>query len=144
MTVKEYLNRVRDLDAEIQRDELERETWLSIATSLSAPADGGTHGGSRNIRAPFERCLENADELERRIKAGRETLSEMRVALAGEIQTLEDRDEVIVLLMRYVALMRWEDITGRMGLSESPVMKKHSRALAHFEEAFPDRFEKDS
>ena len=134
MNAKEYLSQIRDMDEVIRKDILEKDTWLSLATSLSVDPAGEKNNPNRNTHAPYEKCIENADELERRITANIDALADLKIKIAEEIQQLEEHDDVIILMMRYIAMMKWEEIEDKFIQSEATVMRKHNAALQHFEE----------
>ena len=136
MNAKEYLSQIRNLSEAIRKDILEKDTWMSLAMSLSADPMAEKNNPNHGTHAPYERCIENVQELEERIAKRQAALSELKLKVASEIQQLEEQEDIILLTMRYIALMKWGEIGEKFDRSESSVMKKHGKALRHFEEKF--------
>ena len=138
ISAKEYLIQPKDLDEVIRKQTLEMETWRDLATSLSIDYSKENTNPNHSTHAPYEKCIENACELEQAISANTKKLAEMKLTIAEEIQALDgddadEKDDMLILMMRYIGFMKWEDIEDKFVLSESMIMKKHQKALSRFE-----------
>lgn len=68
MTAKEYLNQARHLDALINCRLREIDYWRDLSSSVSGTRfDGMPHSPNRPTEAPFVRCLEKIDEIQRSV-----------------------------------------------------------------------------
>lgn len=129
MTAKEYLNRAYRLDRKINRLIREKNQWKDMAYSISKDTTKPHYDPNRSTDAVFERCLAKADELERLITEGIDRLIDIKVEITETIMTLKDPTSQMLLMLRYIRFLSWEDISRQMGYSESWIFKKHGAAL---------------
>lgn len=52
--------------------------------------------------------------------------------IGDKIERMQNEDEKDVLLYRYIRLMKWEDICGKMNFCWQHVHRIHNRALTNF------------
>ena len=129
MTAKEYLNRAYRLNDKIKSNirqlEALEEKATSVKSSLSPKVQGGTLNGA-------EQMIFNILDLKERINTETiehmKTLEEIRQTIAG----MKDPDESLLLTLRFVECMKWEEVAEIMGFSMSQVFRIYKRALNNF------------
>lgn len=131
MTAKEYLQQIRKLDYQIRNKKLEKEAIWNSMKGCSAisyePKEGGS--GTLNTKSPQEKYYPLLERYEKEIEVDIQRLIELKKEVIGVIDQLDDADEVNLLYMRYVQLMKWEDIAKKMNYSYKWVHKIHANAL---------------
>ena len=133
MTAKEYLNQARHLDALINCRLREIDYWKDLSGSVSGmKLDGMPHSPNRPTEAPFVRCLEKIDEIQRDVAQKVELLVAIRDKINTAIDKLADRDEQMVLRYRYLDNLSWTEISMMMNVSERTVYRIHGAALQNF------------
>lgn len=132
MDAKEYLDQVRVLDSRINKHLKEKEQWREMAFSISADTTQPHYNPNRPTNAPYEKCVEMADALEKRITAEIDRLVDLKVEITSQIMRIGDSDCETILLLRYVKLLAWSDIVNEMNYSERWVYGKHAEALDRF------------
>ena len=133
MTAKEYLNQARHLDALINCRLREIDYWKDLSGSVSGMRfDGMPHSPNRPTEAPFVRCLEKIDEIQRDVAQKVELLVAIRDKINTAIDKLADRDEQMVLRYRYLDNLSWTEISMMMNVSERTVYRIHGTALQNF------------
>ena len=133
MKAKDYLGRVRRLKNLIRRKEKERDNWREMALQFSKDAAQPQYDPNRATSAPYEKCIIMAEDLEGEIEEHKSELGKMRDQLLACIIEVDDVDCRMILQMRYVNCMTWEEIICRMNYSASWVYKKHGDALSEIE-----------
>lgn len=133
MTAKEYLKQARHLDAMIHCRLRELDYWKELSGNLSsAKFDAMPKNPNRATEAPFVKCLEKIDEIQRDIEKKVALLIRLRDELSARIHLLTDHDEQLVLRYRYIDNCTWEEIAGIINVSVRTVHRIHGSALQHF------------
>ena len=132
MTAKEYLSKVKRLDEAINCRLRELEYWRDLSCRLSGGSFDENYDPNPPTEAPFTRCLEKIDEIERDVNAKVDTLVDLRRAVNRAIDAMDNRDEQILLRCRYLDGLSWEDICRIMNISLRTVHRLHSAALEKF------------
>ena len=136
MTVKEYLNQIRKLDAQIQVYEAGIQKARDELTTLrSFWPDGQPHGRGGTSDPVGEQATRLADiltDLEKKQLETRAVLWRKRMEIVEQIGLLSDGLLVAVLFSRYVDCKTWEQIAVDMGYSYRHVVRLHGEALAKF------------
>ena len=110
MTAKEYLNQARHLDALINCRLREIDYWRNLSSSVSCMKfDGMPHSPNRPTEAPFVRCLEKIDEIQRDVEKKVAYLVRLKEEINAAIDMLASRDEQLLLRYRYLDDFTWED-----------------------------------
>ena len=93
MTAKEYLNQARHLDALINCRLREIDYWRDLSSSVSGMKfDGMPHSPNRPTEAPFVRCLEKIDEIQRDVEDKVAYLVRLKEEINTAIDMLASRD----------------------------------------------------
>ena len=133
MTAKEYLNQARHLDALINCRLREIDYWKELSSSVSGMRfDGMPHSPTRPTEAPFVRCLEKIDEIQRSVEEKIAYLVRLKEEINTAIDKLESRDEQLVLRYRYLDDCTWEEISRMLNVSLRTVHRIHGSALQNF------------
>jgi RNA polymerase sigma factor (sigma-70 family) len=133
MTAKEYLNQARHLDALINCRLREIDYWRDLSSSISGTRfDGMPHSPNRPTEAPFVRCLEKIDEIQRSVEEKVAYLVRLKEEINTAIDMLENRDEQLVLRYRYLDDCTWEEISRMLNVSLRTVHRIHGSALQNF------------
>ena len=129
MTAKEYLNRAYRLNYKIKSNirqlEALEEKATSVKSSLSPKVQGGTLNGA-------EQMIFNILDLKERINT--ETIEHMKTLeeIRQTISNMKDPDESLLLTLRFVECMKWEEVAEIMSFSMSQVFRIYKRALNNF------------
>lgn len=133
MTAKEYLNQARHLDALINCRLREIDYWKELSSSVSGMRfDGMPHSPNRPTEAPFVRCLDKIDEIQRNVEKKIAYLVRLKEEINTAIDKLESRDEQLVLRYRYLDDCTWEEISRMLNVSLRTVHRIHGSALQNF------------
>lgn len=133
MTAKEYLNQARHLDALINCRLREIDYWKDLSSGVSGMRfDGMPHSPNRPTEAPFVRCLEKTDEIQRSVEEKITYLVRLKEEINTAIDKLENRDEQLVLRYRYLDDCTWEEISRMLNVSLRTVHRIHGSALQNF------------
>ena len=131
MTAKEYLNQARHLDALINCRLREIDYWRDLSSSVSG-SNFEPHSPNRPTEAPFVRCLEKIDEIQRSVEEKITYLVRLKEEINTAIDKLENRDEQLVLRYRYLDDCTWEEISRMLNVSLRTVHRIHGSALQNF------------
>ena len=132
MTAKEYLSQVKRLDDIISCRLRELEYWRHLSRSVSGGGFGEHHNPNRPTEAPFARCLDKIDGIERDVGARIGELVDLRKAGNRAIDGMEDSEERLLLRCRYLDSLSWEDISRIMSVSLRTAHRIHGAALQNF------------
>ena len=124
---KAYLSRYRLAGREVRRLEEELGRWESRAASVT-PGYGGEPGGSPRgdaLQQAVERILELREDL------GRQLMAEvsLRREMGAAIGSLEDPKLRLLLRLRYLDGLTWDELAEKMDLDPRWVRRLHVRAL---------------
>lgn len=123
----DWLNRYRQLDKEIDCKCEELSKWRSraerVTTSLSL-APGASNEGDR-VSSAVEKII----ALEGEINASIDELLQVRKAVEHAIQGVPDSTLRILLALRYIDGMTWEQVAVTMHYTYQWVCVLHGRAL---------------
>ncbi|MBQ6165157.1 MAG: hypothetical protein IK118_06805 [Clostridia bacterium] len=134
METKEYLEQVKQLDAEIRFREDEIIVLRGRAEGITSAQNDRTKVKSSRAEDRLDAVL---DLLDRQIAAQREAvcrLNEKIVEISDEITKLDNLDEVMCLTYRFIRLLPWKDVSETMGISERHLQRICARGVAHLDE----------
>lgn len=127
MTAKEFLQKGRQLNFELEELKEARERAFGAACSASVQGDGErvqTSSGNAT-EGKFITYSNYSVEIDRRIKE----LSEYRSEMLWAINTIESSVYRSILIARYINCKRWEDIAKDMNFSARRIYQLHKAAL---------------
>ena len=132
MTPKEYLNQARHLDALINCRLREIDYWRDLSTSVAGSSFEEHHNPNRPADAPFVRCLEKIDAIQRDVEEKVTRLVSLREDINTRIDMLASHEEQMVLRYRYLDNCTWEEIAAMVNVSLRTVHRIHGSALQNF------------
>ena len=132
MTAKEYLNQARHLDALINCRLREIDYWRDLSSSVSGSNFEPHYNPNKPTEAPFVRCLEKIDAIQRDVAGKIAYLVRLKGEINTAIDALEMRDEQLVLRYRYLDDCTWEEISRMLNVSLRTVHRIHGSALQNF------------
>lgn len=132
MTAKEYLNQARHLDALINCRLREIDYWKDLSSGVSGSSFEPHYNPNRPTEAPFVRCLEKIDEIQRSVEEKVAYLIKLRDEINSRIDMLDNREEQLLLRYRYLDGCTWEEIGRMLNVSLRTVHRIHGTALQHF------------
>lgn len=138
MTVKEYLKQIERYKLLIAHNQdrlMELRSMLTAIQGVSYDYDrvqSSNHGGMAGVARMVD--------LELRIKRRMSEYVEISSQIIEQINQLGDTQASELLYLRYVRLMRWEEIACVMHKGIRGVYKSHKRALRLFEEKYRKEF----
>ena len=127
---KEYLRKY--LEAKRMQEVLEREIdelRLDRMIPGSPAQDGMPHGSGGGDLSGYAARL---DELDRSLHAQLERKLRIRKEITDKIDAMSDETENLLLRLRYIHGLKWEEVAVKMDYSWRAVHKIHSKALEHF------------
>lgn len=134
MTAKEYLKQIEYDRALIRRGQERLVELSALTTSLKGVTydhDRVQTSGTWGMDS-----IERIIDLELKLRAMVFRYIELSERIIGQINDLGDVRASEILYLRYVDLMRWEEIAVKMHMGIRGVYKAHGRALALFTEKY--------
>ena len=132
MTAKEYLNQARHLDALINCRLREIDYWKDLSSGISGSSFEPHYNPNKPAEAPFVKCLEKIDEIQRSVEEKVAYLVRLKEEINTAIDVLESRYEQLVLRYRYLDDCTWEEISRMLNVSLRTVHRIHGSALQNF------------
>ena len=128
MTAKQYLNRARRIDKEI--DALLRlvQTTRDSVESVTQNYDKDTTTGTKNPHK-FDGLVELESMVEQKI----EELIALKADILDTISKLKDNRQRILLTKYYLQMLTWEQVAVDMDYSFQHTMRMHGYALQEIE-----------
>lgn len=126
---KEYLNRIRYINIEIDSLSEELETLkASFLGSQKLKHDKI----QTSAKQSYDDNLVHYAELNDRINEKIDDLIKLKIKVDKEIDKLTDRKEAIVLRNRYIMNKSWKEIAHSLNYTERHIYKIHGKALLSF------------
>ena len=132
MNAKEYLNQAHHLDMLINCRLREIDYWRDLSSGISGSSFEPHYNPNRQTEAPFARCIEKIDEIQKNVEDKVTQLMQVREEISTAIEKLENREEQLVLRYRYLDNFSWEEIARMMNMSRRTVFRVHGAALENF------------
>lgn len=126
MTAKEYLSKAYRLNEKIESNLRLIERLRNIATNITVNLDEKVNGGKTGGRAS---TIEKIVDLQKKVNEEIDSLVDMFCEIRQTIESLCDEDEKLLLTLRYVEFMEWEEIMDEMHFSKTQVHRIHRNAL---------------
>lgn len=126
MTAKEYLSQYKTLNSEINAKLEQKQQLFELATSV---APSTTHGASGNVSDKVGRTVAKLLDLEREINADIDRLVDLRRDIEEVIAGIPDERLRMLLELRYVNGLTFEEISRRMDYSFSQIRRLHKKSL---------------
>ena len=136
MTVKEYLKQIEVDRALIRRGHERLLELKSLMTSLK----GVTYDGDK-VQTSASNGMDSIEKLldfELKLREMVYRYVQLSEKIIDQINGLSDQRAAELLYLRYVELLRWEEIAVKMHMGIRGVYKAHGRALRMFEEKYKE------
>lgn len=135
MTVKEYLNRARYLDKEINAkiDHLER---IDSMVNRVTPVLSDMPANPTRDNAKREKLLVKMIDLKWEINDAIDELVDVKRETMKLIGKIDNNSYRLLLELRYVNLCTWEKIANVMDITERSVYRMHGAALLTADEIY--------
>lgn len=127
---KEYLRKY--LEAKRMQEVLEREIdelRLDRMIPGSPAQDGMPHGSGGGDLSGYVARL---DELDRKLRAQMYKKIQLRAEITEKIDAISDETESLLLRLRYIHGLKWEEVAAKMDYSWKQIHRLHSKALNNF------------
>lgn len=128
---KEYL---RQYGCALRAERAIEEEIQQVRLDKMFPAlvqDGMPHGSGGN--SDLSAFVVKVDELLAELKKQAEKRITLRQGIVRKIEQMDDETEKLVLRLRYIQLLKWEEVAVKMDYDYRYVLKVHGRALKNFE-----------
>lgn len=129
MTSKEYFRQAYRLDQRINLNIAELDELRAMACNITSSALSEKVARSRDGNAPFVKAIERITKLEQEIDAEVDTFVNLKTEMRGVIESVEDRNEQLILHYRYILNYTWEKIAELLGTSARTIHRWHDSAL---------------
>ena len=127
---QEYLRKY--LEAKRMQEVLEREIdelRLDRMIPGSPAQDGMPHGSGGGDLSGYVARL---DELDRKLRAQMYKKIQLRAEITEKIDAMSDETESLLLRLRYIHGLKWEEVAAKMDYSWKQIHRLHSKALNNF------------
>lgn len=128
MTAKEYLseafNLKRSIEIKMKRAEVLRKLAERARVEISELPKSPNH-----LKFPMEEAMIKLLTVEEEILRDTDELTRVMRSIQSAINDVPDSSCRLVLEMRYLAFMKWEDIASELGWTERNVFYVHGKAL---------------
>lgn len=138
MKAKEYLGQIERIDKLIENKIIEKEHWMSVATSTTTFSEGDrvqSSGSKQKMADAVCRYLSMEDEINEAI----DRLIDLKQEVISTIEKLPSVDEYDVLHKTYVQLMTLQEVAAAKDKSYSWVTTIHGKALKHLQDILDER-----
>lgn len=126
---KEYLKEYEKAVRQMKRSE-EKITEMRLSKIMPSAGNDGMPRAHNNTDLSGYAAL--LDEEERRYMKARYRRIKICKEITDKIERMDNEDEKDVLVYRYIRLMKWEDICGKISKSWKQTHRIHARALKNF------------
>lgn len=130
MQAKEYLEQAYRLNELIESNKSELDELRVLSESVSGiDTSKEPSGSSCSGDAGFTRIIAKIIDLEKAIKNDIESMLSLKLEIRTTINTVKDNDEKLLLKLRYLNFMTWENICDKMCVSVRTAHRIHADAL---------------
>lgn len=128
MTAKEYLSQAFNLKRSIENKMKRAEILRKLAERARVEISETPKQPSR-VKSPMEEAMMKLLTVEEEIRRETDELTAVMRSIQKSINDIPDSSCRLVLEMRYLTFMKWEDIASELGWSERNVFYVHGKAL---------------
>ena len=132
MQVKQYLRQAYRLNELIEGNKKELEELKLMSTTIpSIDYSKDVVQTSKEADASFTKIIHKALELERLIHEDTEKMICLKIEIRKTIDSVQDNEEKLLLRLRYLNFMQWDDVCDIMNISPRTAHRIHGSALMH-------------
>ncbi|MDE6748574.1 MAG: DUF1492 domain-containing protein [Lachnospiraceae bacterium] len=128
MTAKEYLSRAFYLNMRIRSKNEQIAVMNALATRVTSTLSNTPVSGTKNDHK-MEDVILNILEYEKELKEAMNQLVTLKREIRDVIEQIGNDEYQVLLELRYLSSMRWEQIAVEMGYSIEHVYRLHREAL---------------
>ena len=129
----EFLSQARHIDVRINSKLEELASLKALAEKVTATYQQDMVDGSRDVHKR-ENIVCKIVDLQNEINADIDRLVDLKISMRQIIESLPDVEGRTVLDLRYIRLLKWQQVAETMGYSLRRVHNFHDRAIAFLEE----------
>ncbi|MCR5355771.1 MAG: DUF1492 domain-containing protein [Lachnospiraceae bacterium] len=129
MTAKEYLSQAYRLDLEINNKIEIMDSMHSLATKATSTFSLVPPSGTRNVHR-LEDTLAKIVDMDIEINKKIDKLVDLKKEIIDVIGRVDNREYRLLLEMRYLRFMTWEEIAIDLGYNIRHIYRIHREALA--------------
>ena len=126
---KEWLSRAYHLDRRIRAKMRRAESLSCLATKASGISDGIPVSTGGYAASRLESIAVRLADLSTEIEKDNGELEAVSAQIRNAIRTVGDQTMEDILEMRYLDMLKWEEISAMMGLSVDYTYQLHRKAL---------------
>ena len=130
MTAKEYLSRGYEMDREIRIKNMRIVRLKAIASMAQATISEAPKPSSSDLHR-METIMAEVIDLEKELADDIVEFTNAIKEIQAAITTVMNTKEALVLEMRYLAFMKWEDIAKELNMGIRNALLIHSKGLKH-------------
>ena len=120
-----------EIDCKIEQLDVLNALAGKTTGTLSGMPHAAGHEGSK-----LEDTILKIVALQEEINADIDRLVDLKKEMMQMIALVEDKDQRLILELRYLCRKRWDEIKVRMNLSENTIFILHRKALHYLENIF--------
>ena len=132
-----FLSQARHIDVQINSKLEELYSLKAMAEKVTTTYQSDMVDGSRDVHKR-EGIICKIIDLQNEINSDIDQLVDLKIAIRQIIESLPDMEGRTVLNLRYVRLLKWQEVADAMGYSLRRVHNFHDRAIAFLEEKYSD------
>jgi DNA-directed RNA polymerase specialized sigma subunit len=137
MNAKDYLQQVQKIDMIIKNKIIEKEQWMSMATSTTASSDGErvqSSGSQQKMADAVVRYVELEADIDRHINSLIDTKKDV-IEVIEQLPAIE----YDILHRVYIQYKDLNDVAAEYGKTYSWITTVHGRALQHVQDVLDKR-----
>ena len=127
-----FLSQARHIDVQINSKLEELHSLKAMAEKVTTTYQSDMVDGSRDVHKR-EGIICKIIDLQNEINSDIDQLVDLKIAIRQIIESLPDMEGRTVLNLRYVRLLKWQEVADTMGYSLRRVHNFHDRAIQYLE-----------
>ena len=132
MHTKQYLKQAYRLNELIEANKKELAELKVMSTTIpSIDYSKDVVQTSKDNEASYAKIIAKVVELERIINEDIEKMLVLKIQIRRTIDTVEDNEEKLLLRLRYLNFMHWNEVCDEMNVSPRTAHRIHGEALQH-------------
>ena len=127
-----FLSQARHIDVQINSKLEELYSLKAMAEKVTTTYQSDMVDGSRDVHKR-EGIICKIIDLQNEINSNIDQLVDLKISIRQIIESLPDMEGRTVLNLRYVRLLKWQEVADTMGYSLRRVHNFHDRAIQYLE-----------
>ena len=127
-----FLSQARHIDVQINSKLEELHSLKAMAEKVTTTYQSDMVDGSRDVHKR-EGIICKIIDLQNEINSDIDQLVDLKISIRQIIESLPDMEGRTVLNLRYVRLLKWQEVADTMGYSLRRVHNFHDRAIQYLE-----------